>query len=610
MSAPQMTTAEALRAALASTIACSAQELQEAVGQVVVATAAELPASAPAGADARSVFDPQARTTVLLADRIPAGQEAQALAEEIERHHGRQVAQAILGDRADELLGVAGAEVLNELAGQFQSGYPEDPRTTFRYVRDQLLTYASDRRHFNVPAWEFLKEMDASQQQAFILSKVVPVLRDAEWPKEGSEQLQEALLAVVGKYWSNPATTAVLQAGRIPADGGGMEQSRQSGYVIRLLGESETDLDGSAGEFWSNEDGWGSLKGATLFTASERQSFHLPIFQERESEWISIERARDLVSGRPLLEEVPVELVLGDSAAELLGGDGKVSNYIETQQKDVFEKRIVGVFTKQAWGGRKGDDAIFVSDEQFDATDAVLKLSHAELIELQDNHESTDEIGRSIVGWDGPCEVRLVGSIQSYFGVESIEDVTPEMLAQSVLSLDVKVSNYIDQPQQPVSAIAARIAEALPANSGYEKGYKDALESIVLALSPKMAASLDEAVETALDAYSNNVDDPATAGEQPVRSVSDATLLSEINRRGMLQPLYGAIGAMHDHLDRTGALDERLSQYLAYRLRREEAAITGMPDSPARVANWQECIDQLDCEARAVKAEDSPSPGM
>ena len=161
-----------------------------------------------------------------------------------------------------------------------------------------------------------------------------------------------------------------------------------------------------------------------------------------------------------------------------------------------------------------------------------------------------------------------------------------------------------------MSAVAARIAEALPANSGYEKGYKDALESLVLALAPKMAASLDEAVITALDAYSNNVDDPSPAGEQPVQAVSDATLLSEINRRGMLQPLYGAIGAMHDHLDRTGALDEHLTQYLTYRLRREEAAITGMPDSEARVANWQECIDQLDREARAVKVEDSPSPGM
>ena len=102
MSTPQMTTAEALRSALASTIACSAQELQEAVGQVVVATSAECP---DAHSDVRSLSDPQTRTTVLLADRIPAGQEAQALAVEIKRHHGRQVAQVVLGERATELLG-------------------------------------------------------------------------------------------------------------------------------------------------------------------------------------------------------------------------------------------------------------------------------------------------------------------------------------------------------------------------------------------------------------------------------------------------------------------------------------------------------------------------
>lgn len=99
------TSAEALRAALASTIACSAQELQEAIGQVVVATAAECPAAGP---DDRSLSDPAARTTVLLADRIPAGQGAQALAKEIERHHGRQAAQLVLGERAAELLGGEG----------------------------------------------------------------------------------------------------------------------------------------------------------------------------------------------------------------------------------------------------------------------------------------------------------------------------------------------------------------------------------------------------------------------------------------------------------------------------------------------------------------------
>ena len=109
---------------------------------------------------------------------------------------------------------------------------------------------------------------------------------------------------------------------------------------------------------------------------------------------------------------------------------------------------------------------------------------------------------------------------------------------------------------------------------------------------------------------STSIDQSSQSGEQLVLAISDAALLVEINRRGILRPLYGAIGAMHDHLDRTGALDEHLSQYLTYRLRREEAAITGMPDSAARVANWQECIDQLDREARAVKVEDSPSPGM
>ncbi|WP_139223001.1 hypothetical protein [Paracidovorax wautersii] len=86
--------------------------------------------------------------------------------------------------------------------------------------------------------------------------------------------------------------------------------------------------------------------------------------------------------------------------------------------------------------------------------------------------------------------------------------------------------------------------------------------------------------------------------EKVVRAIADADLLAEINRRGILQPMYGAIGAVHDHLDRTGALDERLTQYLVYRLRREEAAITGMPDSAARVANWQGCIEELDREGR------------
>ena len=100
MTPTPFTTAEALRVALAQTITCSALELHEAVGQVVVATAAELPPSFAPGADARSVYDPQTRTTVLLADRIPAGQEAVTLVVEIDRRHGRDKALAIFDDEA------------------------------------------------------------------------------------------------------------------------------------------------------------------------------------------------------------------------------------------------------------------------------------------------------------------------------------------------------------------------------------------------------------------------------------------------------------------------------------------------------------------------------
>lgn len=105
--------------------------------------------------------------------------------------------------------------------------------------------------------------------------------------------------------------------------------------------------------------------------------------------------------------------------------------------------------------------------------------------------------------------------------------LTRSEAARKAYELNRKLSNYIEQPQQPVSAITMRIAEALPANSGYEKGYKDALESIVLALSPKMAASLDEAVEAALDAYSNNVDDPSPIGVNQPGAIEQSVAMNQ-----------------------------------------------------------------------------------
>lgn len=142
-----MTTPDRLRLAIAETLHVDAQVLQETIGRLAVATSAEYP---DADVDARSVSKREAGLTVLLADRIPAGQEESALAAEITRHHGRTAAQALLGDRANELLGVEGNV---ESAINSSSNAMADVSTDFRIKRlayvqewnDDLLRRALER---------------------------------------------------------------------------------------------------------------------------------------------------------------------------------------------------------------------------------------------------------------------------------------------------------------------------------------------------------------------------------------------------------------------------------------------------------------------------------
>lgn len=89
------TTPVLLREALYQTISCSAQELHDTVGHILVATVEGLPLGTKAGPSDRSVYDSENRTMVLLADRIPAGQEALAIAQEIGLWHGQAAAEAV-----------------------------------------------------------------------------------------------------------------------------------------------------------------------------------------------------------------------------------------------------------------------------------------------------------------------------------------------------------------------------------------------------------------------------------------------------------------------------------------------------------------------------------
>lgn len=92
-------------------------------------------------------------------------------------------------------------------------------------------------------------------------------------------------------------------------------------------------------------------------------------------------------------------------------------------------RRIIGSFKKQEWGGRKGDYAIHVGEESFDATESVLGLSVDQIHSIDDDCDSSDEIGRHHVDWSGPCTVVIVRSICDFFGVTELEDITPEALS-------------------------------------------------------------------------------------------------------------------------------------------------------------------------------------
>lgn len=67
-------------------------------------------------------------------------------------------------------------------------------------------------------------------------------------------------------------------------------------YVIRSKSE---DTDAVEGAFWSNEEGWTSLDGASLFNTHERMSHALPQSSGGDSEWMLLDEAEDLVHGQP-----------------------------------------------------------------------------------------------------------------------------------------------------------------------------------------------------------------------------------------------------------------------------------------------------------------------
>lgn len=89
-------------------------------------------------------------------------------------------------------------------------------------------------------------------------------------------------------------------------------------------------------------------------------------------------------------------------------------------------RRIMGDFTKQRWDGHKGNDAIACGEARFDATLYILSMPYEAVIAIQDDHDSSDQVGQAHVEWHGPHRVELVDSMCDFFGVSKLAEISRE----------------------------------------------------------------------------------------------------------------------------------------------------------------------------------------
>ena len=114
-------------------------------------------------------------------------------------------------------------------------------------------------------------------------------------------------------------------------------------------------------------------------------------------------------------------------------------------------RRIIGTIIKQKWGGRKEDQAIDVGEGEFDATDAILLMDYDDLINVEDNDESSDSIGTDHIPWDGPHTVRITDSICAFFGVNAIGEITRENFEY------VRSARKSQAPTEVVTTLAIKV---------------------------------------------------------------------------------------------------------------------------------------------------------
>lgn len=96
-----------------------------------------------------------------------------------------------------------------------------------------------------------------------------------------------------------------------------------------------------------------------------------------------------------------------------------------------MSKKIIGNFIKKKTDHRGYVLSSNGDEEKFDATGFVLSMPLNKIRDIEDMDDSSEAIGRHHVEWDGPCAVEIWDSVNQFFGVFDVLDITEEMLSSA-----------------------------------------------------------------------------------------------------------------------------------------------------------------------------------
>lgn len=103
---------------------------------------------------------------------------------------------------------------------------------------------------------------------------------------------------------------------------------------------------------------------------------------------------------------------------------------VENENKEIVasfsNRQIIGRFNCQTESKTRRDWLETVETREFDATTYILSLPYNDFVGISDRSSSSDDVGRKFVDWKGPFDVEIEESINEYFGVDDIGEITPQ----------------------------------------------------------------------------------------------------------------------------------------------------------------------------------------